>query len=220
MRNVRALWIAVGLAAAVGLIVLVRPGRVTADRRVPSWAESETRRRLNPAAVVLPSKEESARGKPMKKATFGAGCFWGVEATFRRVPGVSDAAVGYAGGHTENPTYKEVCTDRTGHAEVVQVEYDPAKVSYAQLLDVFWSAHDPTQLNRQGPDQGTQYRTVIFFHDDEQKAEAEASKQYLDGSGRFSRPIATQIVPAVPFYRAEDYHQRYLEKRGLENCHL
>ena len=208
-----------GLAVAVALIVLGRPGRVSADRRVPSWSNSEARRRMESTAVVPAAKEESAKGKPMKKATFGAGCFWGVEATFRRVPGVIDAAVGYAGGHTENPTYKEVCTDRTGHAEVVQVEYDPAKVSYAQLLDVFWSAHDPTQVNRQGPDYGTQYRTVIFYHDDEQKAEAEASKQYLDASGRFSRPIATQIVPAAPFYRAEDYHQRYLEKRGLENCH-
>jgi peptide-methionine (S)-S-oxide reductase len=156
----------------------------------------------------------------MKKATFGAGCFWGVEETFRRVPGVIDTAVGYAGGHTENPTYKEVCTDRTGHAEVVQVEYDPSKVSYAQLLDVFWSAHDPTQVDRQGPDFGTQYRTVIFYHDDEQRAEAEDSKRRLDASSRFRRPIATQIVPAAPFYRAEEYHQRYLEKRGLENCHL
>jgi peptide-methionine (S)-S-oxide reductase len=156
----------------------------------------------------------------MKKATFGAGCFWGVEAAFRRVPGVIDAVVGYAGGHTENPTYKEVCTDRTGHAEVVQVEHDPAKVSYGQLLDVFWSAHDPTQVNRQGPDYGTQYRTVIFYHDDEQKAEAEASKQRLDASGRFPRPIATQIVAAGPFHRAEEYHQRYLEKRGMDHCHL
>lgn len=156
----------------------------------------------------------------MKKATFGAGCFWGVEAAFRRIPGVVDAAVGYAGGHTENPTYKEVCTDRTGHAEVVQVEYDPSKISYAQLLDVFWNAHDPTQVNRQGPDYGSQYRTVIFYHDDEQKAEAEASKRALDESRRFSRPIATQIVPAAPFYRAEEYHQRYLEKRGMESCHF
>jgi peptide-methionine (S)-S-oxide reductase len=220
MRSVRVLWIVGGLAAAVALIVLVRPGRVSAERRVPTWANSEARRQMELTSVVPAAKEESARGRAMKKATFGAGCFWGVEAAFRRVPGVIDAAVGYAGGYTENPTYKEVCTDRTGHAEVVQVEYDPAKVSYAQLLDVFWSAHDPTQVNRQGPDYGTQYRTVIFYHDDEQKAEAEASKQYLDASGRFSRPIATQIVPAAPFYRAEDYHQRYLEKRGLENCHL
>jgi peptide-methionine (S)-S-oxide reductase len=156
----------------------------------------------------------------MKKATFGAGCFWGVEATFRQVPGVVDAAVGYSGGHTVDPTYKEVCTDRTGHAEVVEVEYDPAKVSYGQLLDVFWSSHDPTQLNRQGPDFGTQYRSVIFYHDEEQQAEAEASKQRLEASGQFRRPIATQIVPATPFYRAEEYHQRYLEKRGQASCHL
>jgi peptide-methionine (S)-S-oxide reductase len=156
----------------------------------------------------------------MKQATFGAGCFWGIEAEFRQVPGVIGTAVGYSGGHFPNPSYEDVCTDRTGHAEVVQVEYDPAKVSYAELLDVFWTSHDPTQVNRQGPDRGSQYRTVIFYHDDEQKAEAEASKQYLDASGRFSRPIATQIVPAGPFYRGEDYHQRYLEKRGLENCHL
>ena len=156
----------------------------------------------------------------MKKATFGAGCFWGVEAEFRRVPGVIDAAVGYSGGHTVNPTYKEVCTDRTGHAEVVELEYDPAKVSYGQLLDVFWSSHDPTQLNRQGPDFGSQYRSVIFYHDEEQKAEAEASKERLDASGHFRRPIVTQIVPAVPFHRAEEYHQRYLEKHGESSCHL
>jgi peptide-methionine (S)-S-oxide reductase len=160
------------------------------------------------------------RANPMKTATFGAGCFWGVEATFRRIPGVIDAAVGYEGGHTENPTYKDVCTDQTGHAEVVQVEYDPTRVSYIQLLDVFWSAHDPTQVNRQGPDYGTQYRTVIFYHDDEQRAEAEDSKKRFDASGRFPRPIATQIVPAGPFYRAEEYHQRYLEKRGVDHCHL
>jgi len=163
---------------------------------------------------------EEPEAKPMKKATFGAGCFWGVETTFRRVPGVVDAAVGYAGGHTEDPTYKEVCTDRTGHAEVVEVDYDPDKVSYGQLLDVFWSSHDPTQVNRQGPDFGTQYRSVIFYHDEEQKAEAEASKERLDASGRFHRPIATQIVPAARFYRAEEYHQRYLEKQGMESCHI
>lgn len=156
----------------------------------------------------------------MKKATFGAGCFWGVEADFRRVPGVIDAAVGYAGGHTVGPTYQEVCTDRTGHAEVVEVAYDPSKVAYAQLLDVFWSCHDPTQVNRQGPDHGSQYRSVIFYHDEEQKAEAEASKERLDASRRLGRPIATQIVPAATFFRAEDYHQRYLEKRGQASCHL
>jgi peptide-methionine (S)-S-oxide reductase len=204
----------------MAMIGLSRPARLSADRRAPSWSKSEARQRMVGASVIPPATENSARAKPMKKATFGAGCFWGVEATFRRVPGVVDAAVGYAGGHTESPTYKEVCTDRTGHAEVVQVEYDPSRVSYAQLLDVFWSSHDPTQVNRQGPDFGTQYRTVIFYHDDEQKAEAEASKKWLDESGRFPRPIATQIVPAGPFYRAEEYHQRYLEKRGLENCHI
>jgi peptide-methionine (S)-S-oxide reductase len=220
MRYVRSLWIVGGLAAAVALIVLVRPGLVSADRRVPSRSDSEARQRLGLSPIVPATKEDPAKVNPMKKATFGAGCFWGVETTFRCVPGVIDAAVGFSGGKSENPTYKQVCTDGTGHAEVVQVEYDPAKVSYAQLLDVFWSSHDPTQVNRQGPDVGTQYRTVIFYHDDEQKAEAEASKQYLDASGRFPRPIATQIVPAAPFYRAEEYHQRYLEKRGLENCHL
>jgi peptide-methionine (S)-S-oxide reductase len=149
------------------------------------------------------------------KATFGAGCFWGVEATFRQIE-----AVGYAGGQTANPTYKEVCTDRTGHAEVVQVEYDPERVSYGKLLDVFWENHDPTTLNRQGPDVGTQYRSVVFYHDEEQRAAAEQSKRELDASGRFRRPIVTQIVPAAPFYRAEEYHQRYLEKRGLASCHI
>ncbi len=173
-----------------------------------------------PSSLPTIAKEPQTKDKVMKKATFGAGCFWGVEATFRKIPGVIDTAVGYAGGHTENPTYKDVCTDQTGHAEVVQVEYDPSKVTYTQLLDIFWKSHDPTQVNRQGPDYGTQYRTVIFYHDDEQKAEAEAAKQKLDASGKLSRPVATQIVPAGPFYRAEDYHQRYLEKRGLENCHI
>ena len=156
----------------------------------------------------------------MKKATFGAGCFWGVEAEFRSVPGVIEAIVGYSGGHTVDPTYKQVCTGQTGHAEVVEVEYDPSKVSYGQLLDVFWSSHDPTQLNRQGPDFGTQYRSVIFYHDEEQKTEAEASKARLEASGPFRRPIVTQIVPAVPFYRAEEYHQRYFEKQGRASCHL
>ncbi len=153
-------------------------------------------------------------------ATFGAGCFWGVEADFRRVPGVVATAVGYEGGITENPTYKEVCTDRTGHAEVVQVEFDPSKVSFEQLLSVFWENHDPTQVNRQGPDFGSQYRTVVFFHSAEQQAIAEASKQKLVESGKFKRPIATQIVPAETFYIAEDYHQQYLEKRGQTSCHL
>lgn len=164
--------------------------------------------------------QDSKRSGKVAKATFGAGCFWGVEAAFGEVPGVLSTAVGYAGGSTKNPTYKEVCTDRTGHAEVVQVEYDPAKVTYDQLLDVFWKVHDPTQVNRQGPDYGTQYRTVIFFHDAEQEKVAMASKERLGKSGRFSRPIATQIVAAGEFYPAEEYHQKYLAKRGLTSCHL
>ena len=155
-----------------------------------------------------------------EKATFGAGCFWGVEAAFRQVKGVKATAVGYAGGDTKNPTYKEVCTDGTGHAEVVQVEYDPAEVSYDRLLAVFWTSHDPTQRNRQGPDVGTQYRTVIFFHTPEQDRAARESKAALEASGRFPRPIVTEILPAPEFWRAEDYHQQYLEKRGLSSCHL
>jgi peptide-methionine (S)-S-oxide reductase len=153
-----------------------------------------------------------------EKATFGAGCFWGVEATFRAVPGVTDAAVGYAGGTTKNPTYEDVCSHATGHAEVVQVEFDPAVVSYDHLLDVFWANHNPTTLNRQGPDVGDQYRSVIFYHSPEQQAAAEVAKARLDKSGRFKKPIVTFIEPAPTFYRAEDYHQRYLEKRGLSHC--
>ena len=154
------------------------------------------------------------------KATFGAGCFWGVEETFQRVPGVIDTAVGYSGGKTPNPTYKDDCTDETGHAEVVQVTFDPAKVSYEQLLDVFWHAHDPTQVNRQGPDFGTQYRTAIFFHSPEQEAAAKKSRAALEASGKFKRPIATEITPANTFYRAEEYHQKYLQKRGVASCHF
>lgn len=153
-------------------------------------------------------------------ATFGAGCFWGIEAAFRRIPGVVDAAAGYSGGHTVNPTYKDVCTDETGHAEVVQVTFDPSQVTYDKLLDAFWQMHDPTQVNRQGPDFGSQYRTGIFFHSPEQKAAAEKSKAALQASGKFRKPIATEITPAGPFYRAEDYHQRYLEKRGAASCHI
>jgi peptide-methionine (S)-S-oxide reductase len=155
---------------------------------------------------------------PTEKATFGAGCFWGVEATFRAVPGVKEAIVGYAGGKTKNPTYEDVCSHTTGHAEVVEVEYDPAVVSYERLLDVFWSNHNPTTLNRQGPDVGDQYRSVIFYHSPEQKAAAEASKASLDKSGRFKQPIVTFIEPAPEFYPGEEYHQRYLEKRGLSHC--
>ena len=152
-------------------------------------------------------------------ATFGAGCFWGIEAAFRRVPGVLNATVGYSGGRTPNPTYQDVCTDETGHAEVVQVTFDPAKLSYEQLLGAFWQMHDPTQVNRQGPDSGSQYRTAIFFHSPEQEAAAKKSKAALEASGKLRRPIATEITPAGTFYRAEEYHQKYLEKRGAASCH-
>ena len=152
----------------------------------------------------------------MEKATFGAGCFWGVEASFRELPGVVDAAVGYAGGTTDNPSYQAVCTDRTGHAEVVEVLFDPEKLSYEQLLDRFWSIHDPTTPNRQGPDVGSQYRSVIFFHSPEQEAAARRSKEAVQP--RFKRPIVTDVEPAPAFWRAEEYHQRYLEKRGEAAC--
>lgn len=151
----------------------------------------------------------------MATATFGAGCFWGVESTFRQIPGVTETAVGYAGGTVEDPGYRLVCSGSTGHAEVVQLEYDPEQVSYGALLDVFWKVHDPTQLNRQGPDVGTQYRSVIFYHSDEQKQSAEASKKQLEESGKYANSVATEITPAVPFYRAEEYHQRYFEKLGV-----
>jgi peptide-methionine (S)-S-oxide reductase len=151
----------------------------------------------------------------MAKAYFAAGCFWGVEAAFRRVKGVTATAVGYMGGRVEQPTYEQVCTDRTGHAEAVEVEFDPAQVRYEQLLDVFWEAHDPTQVNRQGPDMGTQYRTAIFTTDEEQARAAEAAKERLEREGSFSRPVATRIEPAPAFWKAEDYHQQYFEKRGL-----
>ena len=153
-----------------------------------------------------------------EKATFGAGCFWGVEATFRSVEGVKEALVGYAGGKTENPTYQDVCAGNTNHAEVVEVEFDPAQVSYEKLLEIFWANHDPTTLNRQGPDSGSQYRSVIFYHSPEQKTAAEKSKTDLDASGKFRRPIVTFVESAPKFYRAEEYHQRYLEKRGLAHC--
>lgn len=154
----------------------------------------------------------------MQKATFGAGCFWGVEAAFRQLAGVTSTAVGYTGGTLKNPSYEDVCTGRTGHAEVVEVQYDPAQISYEELLKVFWDNHDPTTLNRQGPDVGTQYRSAIFFHTPEQAALAQASKEQMQASGRYSRAIVTQIVPATEFYRAEEYHQQYLQKRGLAHC--
>jgi len=154
----------------------------------------------------------------MDKATFGAGCFWGVEAAFREVKGVLTTAVGYSGGHLSNPTYKDVCSGRTGHAEVVQVDYDPAQVSFDDLLNVFWDNHDPTTMNRQGPDIGAQYRSAIFFHTPEQEAAAKASLERAQS--RFRNKIVTEIAPASEFYRAEDYHQQYLEKRGLAHCSI
>ncbi len=156
----------------------------------------------------------------MATATFGAGCFWGVEAAFGRVPGVRSTVVGYAGGSLARPTYHQICSGRTGHAEVVQVDYDPDQVSYQQLLDGFWAAHDPTQLNRQGPDVGSQYRSVIFVHDPEQEAQARASKAELERSGRYKRAVVTEIAPFTSFWRAEEHHQKYLEKRGLASYAL
>jgi peptide-methionine (S)-S-oxide reductase len=156
----------------------------------------------------------------METATFGAGCFWGVEVRFQQEPGVTETAVGYEGGKLDNPTYKDVCTDRTGHAEVVEVKFDPAKVSYQRLLDLFFELHDPTQLNRQGPDWGAQYRSVIFFHSPEQEAVAKATIARLTEQKVFKKPIVTQVVPAESFWRAEEYHQKYLEKRGAVSCHI
>lgn len=157
----------------------------------------------------------------MEKATFGAGCFWGVEVAFANIPGVTETAVGYEGGHMQAPSYKDVCTDGTGHAEVVELDFDPGKVSYEQLLDAFFSLHDPTQLNRQGPDWGTQYRSAVFFHSEAQKTAAEAKIAELTAAGKFApKKIVTKVEPAQTFWRAEEYHQRYLEKRGLASCHI
>ncbi|WP_367343664.1 peptide-methionine (S)-S-oxide reductase MsrA [Methanomethylovorans sp.] len=156
----------------------------------------------------------------MEKATFAAGCFWGVEANFRRVKGVIATAVGYTGGHFQDPTYKDVCSGGTGHAEAVDILFDPSIVSYVQLLDIFWNIHDPTTLNRQGPDIGTQYRSVIFYHNKEQQDVAIKSKERAQSSGKFKRPIVTEIVPASTFYRAEEYHQQYFEKGGMGSCRM
>jgi peptide-methionine (S)-S-oxide reductase len=179
------------------------------------WLQLPDRRALN-AIVARKSFSLHRHNMTTQKATFGAGCFWGVEEAFRKLKGVISTTVGYAGGNKEAPSYEDVCTDRTGHAEVVEVEFDPSQISYEQLLDVFWSNHNPTTSNRQGPDVGTQYRSVIFYHSPEQKATAEKSK--TEQAGRFPRPIVTQIEPAPKFWRAEEYHQRYLEKRGQTHC--
>ncbi len=165
----------------------------------------------------IPGVIQRGASQAMKKAMFGAGCVWGVEASFRKVAGVRGVTVGYSGGSFENPRYEDVCTGKTGHAEVVQVEYEPSEVSYDDLLEVFWTCHDPTTLNRQGPDIGTQYRSAVFFHDAEQEAAAIASKEKLESSGRYRAPVVAEITAASTFYAAEDYHQRYLEKRGLSH---
>ena len=169
--------------------------------------------------TTINAQDQPAQSEKYEKATFAAGCFWGVEASFRALEGVVATQVGYTAGHLEKPTYDEVCTDKTGHAEAVEVTYDPGIVSYEELLEIFWKIHDPTTLNRQGPDVGTQYRSVSFHHTPAQQQAAEASKAKLDRSGRLSRPVVTQIVPAAAFYEAEEYHQRYLEKRGKASCH-
>lgn len=156
----------------------------------------------------------------MQKATFAAGCFWGVEAAFRQLNGVTQTAVGYTGGTYENPGYREVCSGLTGHAEAVEVEFDPSVVSFGELLEVFWENHDPTTLNRQGPDVGSQYRSAIFYHDEAQRAAAIESKENVANSGRYKNPIVTEIAPAPQFYRAEEYHQQYFEKRGLASCKI
>jgi peptide-methionine (S)-S-oxide reductase len=165
-------------------------------------------------------KQQEVVAVPVEKATFGAGCFWGVEARFDEFSGVLETAVGYEGGNTEHPNYQEVCSDRTGHAEVVEVLFDPARLSYDALLDVFFGMHDPTQLNRQGPDFGTQYRSVIFAHNDRQFREAKGKILELNAAGVFRNPIVTVVEPARTFWKAEEYHQRYLEKRGMVACHI
>ncbi len=159
-------------------------------------------------------------GDILEKATFGAGCFWGVEAAYRKIKGVISTVVGYMGGNLKNPSYEDVCTDKTGHVEVVQIEFDPLVVSYENLLEVFWNIHDPTQLNKQGPDIGTQYKSVIFYHNEKQKKKAEVSKNKQEKLKKYSKPIVTEILEAKTFYKAEEYHQQYLEKRGASNCHI
>jgi peptide-methionine (S)-S-oxide reductase len=175
----------------------------------------KTNKELDPT-----EQQRSNNNVAIEKATFGAGCFWGVEARFAETPGVLDTAAGYEGGDLEHPTYKEVCTDRTGHAEVVDVTFDPSRVSYDTLLDTFFALHDPTQVNRQGPDWGSQYRSVIFARTDEQMQQAKAKIDELNASGAYRKPIATKVEPATTFWKAEEYHQRYLEKRGMVHCHI
>ncbi len=188
----------------------------TTDSKTPPGEAKDMKPTTTEPASTVPQKPIAKT----ESAMFGAGCFWGVEARFRKVPGVVDAAVGYSGGKTKNPTYKDVCTDTTGHAEVVKVDFDPAKVTYAHLVETFFKLHDPTQLNRQGPDYGSQYRSAIFFYSPEQEKTAREIRDRLEKSGKYKRPIVTQIERAAEFYRAEEYHQQYLFKRGMDSCHL
>jgi peptide-methionine (S)-S-oxide reductase len=190
-----------------------------------TWRSDRQSRQLgsqiDEAKSVTKANREHLLDMSMEKATFGAGCFWGVEAAFAAIPGVTATAVGYEGGAMERPTYKDVCTDRTGHAEVVELDFDPEKVSYGQVLDAFFELHDPTTLNRQGPDWGAQYRSAIFFHSAEQENQAKAKIEELTAKGHFqTKRIVTKIEPAQTFWRAEEYHQKYLEKRGQASCHI
>jgi len=179
-----------------------------------AWAGSASNR------TQTTETQNTREADSMATAMFGAGCFWGVEAAFRQIEGVTATAVGYAGGTVDHPTYEQVCSDTTGHAEVVEVTYDPTRVSYERLLKVFWENHDPTQVDRQGPDIGRQYRSVMFYYDPAQRKAAEVSRDELEKTGGFSRPIATTIEPAPTFWKAEEYHQQYLEKRGLSSCKI
>jgi peptide-methionine (S)-S-oxide reductase len=198
------------------------PTTTTTPTTTPATARSSSQATILAANADPKSPMSTPPSNTVKTETamFGAGCFWGVEATFRKIPGVVEAVSGYSGGRTKNATYKEVCTDATGHAEVVQIQFDPTKVSYQTLVEKFFKLHDPTQVNRQGPDYGSQYRSAIFFYSPEQQKTAEAVKQKLAASGKHKSPIATEITRAGEFYRAEEYHQRYLEKHGLDNCHI
>ena len=208
-------------AFTAGLILFSAALLLTVGRAVTVAVKGNGSRESPPVSVQPRTPaiaKETRKNGIMEKATFGAGCFWGVEAAFRQVKGVTDTAVGYTGGTTKDPTYREVCTGRTGHAEVVQVTFDPDQVRYEELLKVFWENHDPTQRNRQGPDVGAQYRSAIFYHTPEQKATAEDSLREQESSGRYQQPIATEVTPAPEFYRAEEYHQQYLEKQGLASC--
>lgn len=184
--------------------------------------EEKAKNMVNSQNSIKEEKKLQYRTKNLdyEQATFAAGCFWGIQATFDKVPGVKSTLVGYTGGKTENPTYRQVCTDKTGHAEAVLIEYDPYQITYEQLLDVFWQIHDPTTLNHQGPDFGSQYRSAIFYHNEEQKKAAELLKQNLQKSGKFNKPIVTEIVPASVFYNAEDYHQQYYQKNTNVTCHI